>query len=403
MRILVVHRYYWPDTPPYAAMLRKIVECWADEGHEVTVLSSQPSYKTDLKLEQYPRHKLENGVNVVRLSLPNEVGRKMVRIFNALCLVSVLLWKALANRYDVIMISTVPPVLGGVFAALASKLSGSRFIYHCMDIHPEVGSISGEFRNPVIFRILRLLDNWSCRQAKPVVVLSQDMEAALRSRAGGAGFLISVLNNFSLPIERKIPKELPFEWDRDRLTVLFAGNVGRFQDLDAVVDAMELLKCRKDIEFVIMGEGVAKASLEKRVKASGVQVRFFDHCPIEIAKAAICRADIAFVGLKAGMYRYAYPSKTMTYLEQSCPLLVMIEPESELAKDVTDLGYGLSVLPGDVEGLANKLSWLADNRDELAEMRLAARRKFQQAFSEQLILQNWGELLRSVTSKGGSA
>ncbi|RRQ20158.1 glycosyltransferase WbuB [Guyparkeria sp. SCN-R1] len=393
LRVLAVHRYYWPDTPPYAAMLRRIVEHWRDEGHEVDVLSSQPSYKAGFKHERCPRHEGLNGVAVERLSLPNETGRPLVRIFNALRLGSVLLWKAITRRYDVIMISTAPPVLGGAAAALAARLTGARFIYHCMDIHPEVGRVSGEFRNPAVFTVLRALDNWSCRRADPVVVLSRDMEATFRERPGGAGLAISVLNNFSLPSERETPNELPFEWHPERLTVLFAGNIGRFQGLDTVIEAMERLKGREDIEFVLMGEGVAKAALEEKANALEVRVRFLGHQPVEVAKAAMQRADMGFVSLTPGMYRYAYPSKTMTYLEQGCPLLVMVEPESELAKDVSDREYGLCVQPGDAEALANQLSGLAGNRHLLPGMRLAAARKFEQAFSEDLVLEKWGELL----------
>ncbi len=393
LRVLAVHRYYWPDSPPYAVMLRRLVEHWRNEGHEVEVLSSQPSYKPGMECERCARYEVLNGVAVERLSLPNETGRPLVRIFNALRLGSVLLWKAITRRYDVIMISTAPPVLGGAAAALAARLTGARFIYHCMDIHPEVGRVSGEFRNPAVFSVLRALDNWSCRRADPVVVLSGDMEATFRQRPGGRRLAISVLNNFSLPSERETPAELPFEWHPERLTVLFAGNIGRFQGLDAVIEAMERLKGREDIEFVLMGEGVAKAALEEKVSALGVRVRFLGHQPIEIAKAAMKRADMGFVSLTPGMYRYAYPSKTMTYLEQGCPLLVMVEPESELAKDVTDWEYGLCVPPGDAEALANQLSGLADNRDVLPEMRSAAARKFEQAFSEDLVLEKWGELL----------
>ena len=35
-RVLLVHRYFWPDTPPYAAMLREIGRALVDAGHSVT-------------------------------------------------------------------------------------------------------------------------------------------------------------------------------------------------------------------------------------------------------------------------------------------------------------------------------------------------------------------------------
>ena len=393
MRILVVHRYYWPDTPPYAVLLRRIVECWNNDGHAVEVLSSQPSYKEGVRNQKLPRHEALDGVRVERLELPNEVGRPIIRIWNALRLGGWLLWRALIRRYDVIMISTAPPVLGGVFAALAAKLTGARFIYHCMDIHPEVGRVSGEFRNPLVYKVLMMFDAWSCQNARPVVVLSSDMATTLRQRPGGEKLDIKVLNNFSLPADKNVPDELPFVLYPERLTVLFAGNIGRFQGLDSVVEAMGQLKERDDIEFVFMGEGVEKEKLQHKAGALGAHIRFVDHQPIEVAKCAMRYADVGYVSLTEGMYKYAYPSKTMTYLEQGCPLIVSVESQSELARDVSDKAYGYQVPPGDPDVLAKLLESLVGNRSDLAKMRGAARTKFEEDFSGDRVLREWSKLL----------
>ncbi|MFC2993569.1 glycosyltransferase family 4 protein [Halomonas tibetensis] len=390
-----MHRYYWPDTPPYAAMLRRIVASWRVAGHEVEVLSSQPSYKGELDNAKRSRHDDVDGVSVTRLSLPTEVGRPVVRMVNAVRLGGAVIWRAVTRRPDVIMISTAPPVLGGAAAALAAKLTGARFIYHCMDIHPEVGKVSGEFAHPLVYGALGRLDNWSCRQADPVVVLSHDMENTLRQRPGGERLAIKVLNNFSLPSENPLPDELPFEWPDEIFRVLFAGNVGRFQGLDSVVEAMGMLKERDDIEFVLMGEGAAKEMLRHKARELGARVRFLGHQPVEVAKAAMRHADAGFVSLTAGVYRYAYPSKTMTYLEQECPLIVAIEPESELASDVMAGGYGHIVQVGDSKALAELLTRLADDRSLCADMRIRAGEKAKTAFAEDVVLKQWIELLQA--------
>lgn len=393
-KILAVHRYYWPDTPPYAAMLRRIVAAWQDAGHQVEVLSSQPSYKEGLDNERRPARDSIDGIDVDRMALPNETSRPLVRIVNALRLGGKLMWKAFTRRYDVIMISTAPPVLGGVAAALASRLSGARFIYHCMDIHPEVGKVSGEFANPLVFRVLSKLDQWACRQADPVVVLSQDMANTLRERPAGEQLSIRVLNNFSLPAERPIPDELPFDWPAEAFTVLFAGNVGRFQGLDTVVEAMGSLQHRDDIAFVMMGEGVAKSALQERAAELGARIHFVGHQPVEVAKAAMRRADAGFVSLTADIYRYAYPSKTMTYLEQGCPLIVAVEPESELASEVVAGGYGHAIPPGNSAALVELLEKLVEDGDATSRMKAKAKAKAQQAFSEEVVLAEWDNLLQ---------
>lgn len=399
LRILVVHRYYWPDTPPYASMLRRIVGRWYQEGHDVAVLSSQPSYKSSLANEARPRIEIIDNICVERLGLPNETGRPIVRISNAFRLGISLVWRAITRRYDVIMISTSPPVLGGVAAAIAAKLSNAHFIYHCMDIHPEAGKLTGEFSNPLVFQLLRKLDSWACGQAHPVVVLSDDMRATLRKRRSKNLPQIAVLNNFSLPSEEELPAALPFDISKERLTILFAGNIGRFQGLDMVIEAMATLKDRDDIEFIFMGDGVAKAAMQKEVKANGSRVRFFDHQPIEIAKSVMRQVDAGFVSLSPEVYRYAYPSKTMTYLEQGCPLIVAVEKESELAQNVQNEGYGHWVPVEDSQALSKLLGELADDRSWQSSMREKAIHKASTDFSESLALDQWARLIAEFASK----
>ena len=55
MRILIVYRYFWPDTPPYATMLRDISRWLAEAGHDVEILTAQPSYKPEVGIDHQLR------------------------------------------------------------------------------------------------------------------------------------------------------------------------------------------------------------------------------------------------------------------------------------------------------------------------------------------------------------
>lgn len=402
MRILAVHRYYWPDTAPYAAILHSICGQWASEGHCVEVLTSQPSYKSIMANVRRPVHESDDGIDVTRLNLPNEIGRPGIRLYNAIRLGLGVLWKTAMRGYDVIMISTSPPVVGGAAAALAARLTGARFIYHCMDIHPEIGRVSGEFSHPMVFRALSAIDAWTCRRADPVVVLSEDMAATIRSRPGCENCRIEVLNNFSLPAEKGVSELSPFNSSDDVFTILFAGNIGRFQGLETLVDAMTLLRERTDIELVFMGEGVARTKLEKMVASFDVRARFVGQQSVTTAKAAMQEAGAGFVSLVPGLYRYAYPSKTMTYLEQGCPLLVAVEPESQLAREVSEQGLGVCVENGDARALADAIRELADSPESRADMRVAALRKARTEFSESSVLSRWSKLVSLRAGEKGA-
>jgi glycosyltransferase involved in cell wall biosynthesis len=224
--------------------------------------------------------------------------------------------------------------------------------------------------------------------------LSEDMANTLAARIGGPAPDTLVINNFSLPAESSVPGELPFSWPDEPFVLLFAGNIGRFQGLDVLIDAMGRLSDRSDIRLVMMGEGMEKDRLSQKSEQIGAKVSFVGHHSVGVAKAAMVRASSGFVSLVPELYRYAYPSKTMTYLEQGCPVLVAVEPESCLAKDIVDSAAGLAVPGSDLDRLVEAISSLADNPGRVNSMRRNAREFAARGFAPDVVLARWSSLLK---------
>lgn len=395
LKVLIVHRYYWPDTPPCASIMRTIACHLAAEQHEVEVLSSKPSYRDMSRIDSCPKTEELDGVLVRRLKLPTELHNTCLRILNGLTLGLSILRLTFKQRYDVIIATSIPPILGGFFSALTARLTGSRFIYFCMDLHPEIARVSGDFSNQLLFRFLQRIDDWSCQQAKPILVHSRDMQNTLRHRTNSDKYDIQIINNFALPsdpVSSNAAQDLKIK--QNKLTLIYAGNIGRFQGLEMMIDVMAQLKDREDIELIVMGNGVAKDRLRKRASSAQANVRFFDHQPIGVAKNAICEADIAIISLSNGVYQYAFPSKLMTYLEQGKPIIAIVEPSSQLACDMSTKGYGYSVPFSDMDGLASLIRDLADNDCWKPIMREAALRAFTEEFSAKFILNRWSLLFK---------
>lgn len=400
MRILLIHRYFWPDTPPYASMLRAIARQLVADGHEVEVLTSQPSYKSDHSIPRQPSLESLDGFTIRRLALLPERGKHIIlRLLNLLYFpVRIMMHCLTHKRFDAIMASTAPPVVTGLAAALAARLTNTRFVYHCMDIHPEIGRLSGEFRNPVLFRVLQKMDEWSCRHAARVIVLSDDMSAALRQRPEAGKQNILVINNFSLPTFDQISgQESVARKSPATCRILFAGNIGRFQGLEAFIDAMAHLSHRKDVELLFLGEGSALSGLKKRA-AADTRIIFVPHQAINTAKTWMRSADLGIVSLSTGIYRYAFPSKTMTYLEEGLPLLTAVEQDSELARFVTDNRIGIVVTPNDPARMAAEIERLLDNPAHIALMRQEANKVAGESFSQQAVLPKWSALFRELAA-----
>lgn len=404
LRVLAIHRYYWPDTPPYASILRTIAARWVALGHHVDVLTSQPSYKPEAGIGARRSTELVDDVSVKRITLPSDRVSRLQKLINTAAFPTIVFLRIVfGRRHDFVMCSTAPPVLLGLGVAIATKIRQAKFIYHCMDIHPEIGALSGDFANPLLYRLLRSLDEWTCRQATSIVVLSKDMADVLVQRDSRVKDRVEIINNFDLPdyADSASDAALPLaaHSPSETIRIIFAGNLGRFQGLqDIVRAAMSLEGGIGGLEIVFMGDGSAKEELvalsaEAENRNSNTRVRFLPHGTPTEARVLMRSADFGLVPLIPGVVRYAYPSKVATYLSEGLPVIAIVEDDSELARLVSDESIGYVAPPRNAAALTKVLGHVASSQNSLPAMRAGANRVATERFSRETRLERWTELL----------
>ncbi|MCP5396150.1 MAG: glycosyltransferase family 4 protein [Sphingomonadaceae bacterium] len=358
MKVLLTHRYFMPDSSPYGLILQRIAKGLAAEGHEVEVFTSRPSYgRAPAKA---PRRERLGDVAVRRVWVLSEASRNpVVRGVNLLLYCVTLFIYILRTRADVVTACTYPPVLAAWIASLATLLSGARFVYHIQDIHPEVSTYSGgRLGRGLAARLLTALDNQTLRRAVSIVTLSDDMAETLRSR--GLGPLpITLINNPALEPDGKTiapPPDLVKPADTTR--VIFAGNLGRFQNLPLLADGVaKCFAAHPKLELMFLGDGVALPELKARW-GNHPQVRFAPFLPFAQARSIIGGADIGLVSLEPNIYRVAYPSKVATYRALGLKILALVEPESQLARELVEQDRGAAPISPTPEAISEALEKL---------------------------------------------
>lgn len=397
-RILLGHRYYWPDTAPYGRLLKPLATSLAAEGFDVTVFATLPHYGSARPRTRLATCTLEGRVRVIRSRWIGPRGRTGLRrmLADGAFVLSLCVHLLAGRRYDLVMFSTSPPVIGALAVRLVSKLRDSAMIYHCQDLHPESAIAGGLLRRGWLSNVLQRLDRWTCRRADRVVVLSTDMRDGLAMRGCSDG-RVSILNNAIVPApELGADGDVQLEFRPDDFVVLFAGNLGRFQGLESVIRAAELLGERERIRFVLAGEGPLLPDLRAGLTEAGrrtIMLPGFLQQPS--LDRLMARADVALVPLKSGMHRYGYPSKTQSYLSAGCRLLVVVDEPSELASLVRRERLGRVCPPERPELLAETVLELSRGPPVAAEDRARARSAAQQ-FSESVVLPQWSTLIRAV-------
>jgi len=408
-RILIVNRHYWPDVGTYGQMLRQIGARWVADGHTVNVLTAQPSYRPELGLRA-PTKENDGGVVIRRLTLfPFRSHGLAPRLINSIPFFAGLAWHLLSRRligkpYDQVLVATNPPVLEALLARLLCAVLGGRIIYHLQDIHPEVEVSAGVIKpGGAITRLLLALDNFVCRGAEACVTLSNDMKRQLLERFSPDRTPpdIRVINNFIFELDDHAAQP-PAELRRrpEAFRVIFAGNIGFFQGLEQLVAAAHLLKDQTDIEFMLVGNGVATPALKTAAGALlDRSVHFVPFQPMSVAHALVEDADLAVIALKPGVIRLAYPSKTMTYAATGTPILALVEADSALAITIAGSGLGLVAPQDDVPAVAAAIRQAYADRDSLRAGRRDRRQRGMTLFGAPHALDDWSDLVGEIAAR----
>lgn len=400
-RVLLVHRYYWPDVPAYAQMLHIMAQRFAQEGYDVSVFTAQPGYNGAYVGKKPPGKETVNGVRIHRIGILRENKKqRVVRAVNILWFCMRLFTHCLIRRYDVMTVASFPPTVMGFMARVICRLRGGVYVYHCQDLYPEVAIASGLATGGPLSRLAAAIDRRNCQRAAVVVVLSADMKQTVANRAISARS-VRVINNFV--IDRFEGTELPIElrMNPDKFQVVFAGNLGRFQGLEALIEAARLVADESDIEFIFVGGGALTEHLKQQAGSMlGRTIRFQPHQPLQTVMQMIHEANLSVISLSPGVIDCAYPSKTMTYLEAGARLLAIVEDDSELAALVHEHELG-SVCPTlEPEAIADVI------RSEAAAWRLGAvhdacriRTLAEELFGQTSTLDQWVATLNEVSPK----
>lgn len=370
MHVVLVHRYFAPDTPLYASLLRVLAEELHSKGHRVTVLTAQPSYTGAQGMAPWREEPLP-GLVIRRLPLLRD-SRRMgpVKALNSVLFAAqVAAAGARLDDVDVIMAATTPPIVAARAASFVARRRRGAFVYHNQDIFPEVAVAAGLLSRPGLATLLRRLDLANHRRADRIVVLSGDMRRTVEER-GIPADRISVINNFDpFADDAGAGDGKRARRDGDPLTVVFAGNLGRFQGLDTVLAAARHL-ADAPVAFHFIGDGSARRRLEADATSGGMAVHFHGYLPpAEVERFLRVEADIGIVSLLPGVVRAAYPSKTFSYLRQGCPVLALVESDSELVRTLTTRAIGFNCEPGDLDGFVKVIRQCLANRPALETMR----------------------------------
>lgn len=392
MKIAIVHRYFPPDNASCGNIIHCISERLLECGHDIKVLTSSPSYRTNNHSHKNELE-LSSNLDVCRANLPIRNGNMLLTILNAIMFSLFIIFKIIRTKPEIVIVTSVPPILSAFSVSLVSKIMKFRMIYFVMDIYPEVGLVGHGMRDGITVEILRKIDSFSCNVADCLLVHSEDMRKTMEERRSGIRTTIEIVNNFSIGSKKNVPTIInPVAFKKSDFNIIFSGNVGRFQNLDRFFDILKETKDQK-IKLIVIGDGRKKDHLVQRAQNEDLNVEFMGNQPQQVADMLIRQSDICLISLNKGVTNYAYPSKTMAYLACHKPILAMVDLDSELAETIRENEIGFLMDESDIIQASNMLSNICKNKSSIKKMSQNCKHANLKLFSKNETLLKWQKII----------
>jgi len=316
-------------------------------------------------------------VPILRVALyPSHDRSALRRALNyaSFALSAMLIGIPLAGEADVVYVLNLPTV---AFAALVRKIiRKTPYILNIPDIWPESVLESGMVSRGQVKKILAyslsLLNSLTYKHAAAITVISPGFKRMLVER-GVPESKVHVIYNWidedlfrPVPRDDRLAKQLGFE---GRFNIVYAGNLGALQGLDAVIRAAVRIQGGPPVQVVFVGTG----QMESELKTLATQLRannvlFLGRRDLLEMPAIYALADVLLVHLKdLPFLGSTIPSKTQVSLAVGRPVIMAVRGDA--ADIVRKAGAGIVCEPEDEAALAQAMLRLATmDKGELEAM-----------------------------------
>jgi colanic acid biosynthesis glycosyl transferase WcaI len=394
MRILVYSVNFAPEPTGIGKYSGEMAAWLAASGHSVRVVCAPPyypSWKVDPKY-RWPPYGRETwrGVEVFRAPLwvPRSPGglTRVLHLLSFAVMSFPLMIRQVFWRPDLV-VTVAPAFVCAPAALLTARLSGAQSWLHLQDFEVDLAFAMGLLKGKLLQRLVLRMESWVLRQFDSVSSISSRMVELLLKK----GVPQSKTRYFPnwVDISHVKPSlgggryraELGIA--RDAIVVLFSGSLGGKQGLMVIPKVAGLLAERKDIVFVVCGDGVMKPHLEEAA-ADLSNLLFLPLQPFDRLGELLCMADIHLLPQSVSAADLVLPSKLSGMLASGRPVIATCRSGTELDSVVSNCG--VVVPPQDGPALARAILELVDEPATRVELGRRARAFAEANFDRDVIL-----------------
>ncbi len=365
----IVTELFPPDETSTSYILGEIANAFTSK-YTVKVICGPEIYDKRKKIDKENKFILDSSIEVFRadgadLDKNTAKGKSLSFLLMSHRLLK--LAKSKIQSGDKVLMVTNPAPLVVLMSRLKRK-RGFELNILVHDVFPE-NTIPAGLKLPAYGFFKRMFDKAYSRADK-LIVLGRDMEQVMRNKVArfNKDLQISIIENWA-DVDGIVPQPFP----KGNIILQYAGNIGRVQALDKVIEQLP-----EDVEFHLYGTG----AMEQKLKSMN-HPRVHFHGPYFRSQQneVLAACDIAVVTLQEGMFGLGVPSKTYNILASGRPVMFLGPKDSEIDLLVREKGIGYCGWPE---------KW---SKEELVQMGAKARQVALADYSEKTILDKFLNLI----------
>jgi glycosyltransferase involved in cell wall biosynthesis len=376
VKILIITEHFWPEN----FRINDLSEALFLQGYEVDVLTGYPNYPEGKIYEGYKniawsseKHK---EINIFRVPIIPRMGGSAISLFfNYISFVISASFRLifLKKKYDHIFVFESSPITV-CLPALFNKIILRRKVPISMwvlDLWPDYFfDTLGIKKGFLLSNALDFLCKTIYKNCTYILIQSPAFKNSILRLVPHHKNIIFFPNWSESIFLRDFPIK---DTQHDKKIFMFAGNIGRLQNLFEVIKAFHLLKKRKlnfsvQFELQLVGDGSALTELKELTNQLDLttEVKFMGSYPLEEMPYLYSEVDFLLISLIPGStFENTIPGKLQTYMASKKPIVGYIGGETH--KILTSINKNFCVNPPNIEDFVDVLEYSLEADNEIIE------------------------------------
>ncbi|MEL7834107.1 glycosyltransferase family 4 protein [Fodinibius sp. Rm-B-1B1-1] len=403
MHILFITDNFPPEVNAPATRTYEHAKIWAEEGHQVTVITCNPNFPQGEIYDGYENKLCQkeeiDGINVIRVwsyITSNEGFIKRTLDYFSFAVTS--FWAGLFQKTD-ILIATSPQFFTTWSGWGLSKFKRKPWVFELRDLWPESIKTVGALDDGLIYDTLEQIELFLYRSADLVVPVTDAFKKNLVDRNIESDKQLVIPNGSNLDLFNKensdgqrIRKQLSLEY---KFIVGYLGTHGMAHSLDFILECVADIE-DPDIHFLFIGDGAEKERLVAMAKQRNLEnVTFVDPIPKQEVPDYLDAVDVSLVPLKkSDTFKTVIPSKIFEAASMQLPILLGVEGQAQEIVEAYEAGICFE--PENKDDFLAKLRLLKEDK-ELYEKVSKNGEKLAQAYDREKLARKMLDALEKLT------